>query len=268
MRAECYNFRGFPASQVFHYGFRLRFRRGAIVLTVYFIVVYNGFIFLRENVRRNWSNIDVLLVQRHDELPKLVEACKGYMRHERETLEGVMRARSAIDRARTSADLDALGDAETSLRSDLGRLFALAENYPELKASESFLKLQRRITELEESIADRRELYNDSVNTNNIRIDQFPQLIVAVYSASAKRTCSNSPRRKRPMSTSRHCSPDHGNPRLTEHLRSLSDFQFALVTAIAVVVAIFCLYVYRRMLHHTHLAADTPTSKIRSASQG
>jgi len=155
------------------------FGAALIVLTVYFIVVYNGFIFLRENVRRNWSNIDVLLVQRHDELPKLVEACKGYMRHERETLEGVMRARSAIDRARTSADLDALGDAETSLRSDLGRLFALAENYPELKASESFLKLQRRITELEESIADRRELYNDSVNTNNIRIDQFPQLIVA-----------------------------------------------------------------------------------------
>lgn len=155
------------------------FGAALIVLTVYFIVVYNGFIFLRENVRRNWSNIDVLLVQRHDELPKLVEACKGYMRHERATLEGVMRARSAIDRARTSADLDALGDAETSLRSDLGRLFALAENYPELKASESFLKLQRRITELEESIADRRELYNDSVNTNNIRIDQFPQLIVA-----------------------------------------------------------------------------------------
>jgi len=101
------------------------------------------------------------------------------MRHERDTLENVMRARSAIDSAREKADLDALGDAETSLRSGLGRLFAVVENYPELKASESFLKLQRRITELEESIADRRELYNDSVNTNNIRIDQFPQLIVA-----------------------------------------------------------------------------------------
>ncbi len=150
-----------------------------IVLLVYFIVVYNGFIFLRENVRKNWSNIDVLLVQRHDELPKLVEACKGYMRHERETLQGVMRARNAIEAARERSDLGALGDAETHLRSDLGRLFAVAESYPELKANESFAKLQKRISELEESIADRRELYNDSVNTNNIRIDQFPQLIVA-----------------------------------------------------------------------------------------
>ena len=143
------------------------------------ISIYNGLIRKKNEVDNAFGGIDVQLKKRYDLIPNLVETAKGYMKHERETLEGVMRARSAIDRARTSADLDALGDAETSLRSDLGRLFALAENYPELKASESFLKLQRRITELEESIADRRELYNDSVNTNNIRIDQFPQLIVA-----------------------------------------------------------------------------------------
>jgi len=150
-----------------------------VVAAVYVVRIYNGLVALRENVRKAWSNIDVLLTQRHDELPKLVETCKRYMAYEQETLERVMHARSAVFRAQGSGDVTALGAAEQQLRDGLGRLFAVAENYPELKADQSFGHLQSRISQLEESIADRRELYNDAVNLNNIRIRTFPDLIVA-----------------------------------------------------------------------------------------
>jgi LemA protein len=121
----------------------------------------------------------VLLTQRHDELPKLVETCKRYMQYEQQTLERVMQARSAVFKAQGSGDVTALGAAEGQLRQGLGQLFALAENYPELKADQSFRHLQMRISELEESIADRRELYNESVNLNNIRIQTVPDVFVA-----------------------------------------------------------------------------------------
>jgi LemA protein len=150
-----------------------------VVAAVYFVRIYNGLIALRENVRKAWANIDVLLTQRHDELPKLVETCKRYMRYEQETLERVMQARSAVFKAQGQGDVPALGAAEDQLRQGLGRLFALAENYPELKADQGFRHLQTRISELEETIADRRELYNESVNLNNIRLQTFPDLIVA-----------------------------------------------------------------------------------------
>ena len=149
------------------------------VAAVYFIRIYNGLISLREHVRKAWANIDVLLTQRHDELPKLVETCKRYMQYEQETLERVMQARSAVFKAQGRGDVPALGAAEDQLRQGLGRLFAVAENYPELKADNSFRHLQTRISELEEAIADRRELYNESVNLNNIRIQTFPDLVVA-----------------------------------------------------------------------------------------
>jgi LemA protein len=151
----------------------------AVVAAVYVVRIYNGLIALRENVRKAWSNIDVLLTQRHDELPKLVETCKRYMQYEQETLERVMQARSAVFRAQGQGDVAALGAAEEQLRAGLGRLFAVAENYPALKADTTFAHLQRRISELEEAIADRRELYNDAVNLNNIRVQTFPDVIVA-----------------------------------------------------------------------------------------
>jgi LemA protein len=151
----------------------------AVVAAVYVVRIYNGLIALRENVRKAWSNIDVLLTQRHDELPKLVETCKRYMQYEQETLERVMQARSAVFRAQGQGDVAALGAAEEQLRAGLGRLFAVAENYPALKADTTFAHLQRRISELEEAIADRRELYNDAVNINNIRVQTFPDVIVA-----------------------------------------------------------------------------------------
>lgn len=150
-----------------------------VVAAVYVVRIYNGLVGLRENVRKAWSNIDVLLTQRHDELPKLVETCKRYMAYEQETLERVMQARSAVFKAQGQGDVTALGAAEQQLREGLGRLFAVAENYPDLKADQSFKHLQTRISQLEESIADRRELYNEAVNLNNIRVQTFPDLIVA-----------------------------------------------------------------------------------------
>ena len=146
---------------------------------LYAIMLYNNLVSLKHNVSKAWANIDVLLKQRHDELPKLVETCKQYMGYEQETLEKVMQARSAVSAAREKGDVSALGPAETQLRMGLGNLFALAEAYPDLKANESFQHLQVRISGLENAIADRREFYNESVNNNNVRIEQFPDVLLA-----------------------------------------------------------------------------------------
>ncbi len=153
---------------------------GAILLgLIYGVVIYNNLVNLKHGVSKAWANIDVLLKQRHDELPKLVETCKQYMGYERDTLERVMRARSAVFGARERGDVAALGPAEGALRLGLGQLFALAEAYPDLKANQNFQHLQTRISGLEDGIADRRELYNDSVNNNNVRIEQFPDVLIA-----------------------------------------------------------------------------------------
>ena len=154
----------------------------AVVLVIvigYFISIYNHLVQLKNNVSKAWSNIDVLLRQRHDEIPKLVETCKQFMKFERETLEAVMKARSNVASARHAGYVKAFGSAETQLRAGIGSLFAVAEDYPELKSDESFQHLQTRITGLESSIADRREYYNDSVNLLNTRVEQFPDLIIA-----------------------------------------------------------------------------------------
>src|SRR5579859_738511 len=130
----------------------------------YVVTLYNGLVAVKNNVDKAWANIDVLLKQRHDELPGLIEVCKGYMKYEGETLQRVTQARNAYSQAAT-----------------LGRLIATAENYPDLKANSNFMHLQSRITELESEIADRREFYNDSVNTFNIRIQQIPDTFVARF---------------------------------------------------------------------------------------
>lgn len=145
----------------------------------YAVIIYNALVRLKHGIGKAWSNIDVLLKQRHDELPKLVETCKQYMQHERNTLEQVITARNAVSSARENHDVAALGKAESGLRAGLGQLFALAENYPDLKANESFQFLQQRISGLENGIADRRELYNEAVNLNNVRIEQFPDVLLA-----------------------------------------------------------------------------------------
>lgn len=150
-----------------------------VVVLVYGVTIYNSLVQIKHNVTKAWANIDVLLKQRHDELPKLVETCKQYMKFEQDTLTKVIEARSKVFSARESQNIPALGGAETLLRGALGNLFALAESYPELKADQTFQQLQTRISTLENAIADRREFYNESVNVNNVRIEQFPDVIVA-----------------------------------------------------------------------------------------
>jgi LemA protein len=155
---------------------------GIIAVTVFYLVsIYNGLVSLKHAVSKAWANIDVLLKQRHDELPKLVETCKQYMEYEQETLDKVMKARTSVASAQKSGDMAALGKAEGAMRLGLGGLFAVAEAYPDLKANETFQHLQVRITGLENDIADRREFYNESVNNNNVRIEQFPDVLIARF---------------------------------------------------------------------------------------
>jgi LemA protein len=150
-----------------------------VAALAYAAFLYNSLVGVKNAVAKAWANIEVLLKQRHDELPKLVDTCKQYMRHEQDTLQKVMEARARVATARESHNLAALGTAEGALRSGLGSLFAVAESYPELRASEQFMQLQSRISGLENAIADRREFYNESVNINNVSVEQFPELLIA-----------------------------------------------------------------------------------------
>ncbi len=149
------------------------------VVLMYSIIIYNGLVRIKHNVAKAWANIDVLLKQRHDEIPCLVEVCKGYMQHERDTFTAVMRARSMAANALQLEDVKKVGLSETLIRQSLGELFVAVEDYPELKANTQFKHLQTRISALENSIADRREFYNDSVTVNNTRIAMIPDIIVA-----------------------------------------------------------------------------------------
>jgi LemA protein len=149
---------------------------GLIALAAYLVSLYNLLVRLANNIDKAWSNIDVILKQRHDELPKLVEVCNSYMTHERETLESVTNARTAYS---TGLKIDDKAQAENQIVGALGKLFAVAEQYPDLKANQEFLAIQQRISALENTIADRREFYNDSVNLYNISIQQIPTLWVA-----------------------------------------------------------------------------------------
>jgi LemA protein len=147
-------------------------------LAVYVVTIFNGLIVLKNDIAKAWSNIDILLKQRHDELSKLLDVCKGYMDYERDTLQKVTQARSMYQQA---VSVDQKAQADQSMTSALRGFFAVAENYPQLKANDNFMRLQSRITELESQIADRREFYNDSVNTFNIRIQQMPDTFVASF---------------------------------------------------------------------------------------
>jgi LemA protein len=149
-----------------------------IGLSIYAAMIFNGLITLKNDIAKAWANIDILLKQRHDELPNLVEVCKGYMNYERDTFEKVTQARTLYQQA---ISVGQKAEADRSTTTAVRGLFAVAENYPLLKANENFLKLQSRITELESEIADRREYYNDSVNTFNIRIQEIPDTFVAAF---------------------------------------------------------------------------------------
>jgi LemA protein len=147
-------------------------------VAVYIVILYNELVRLRNDNDRAWANIDVLLKQRHDEIPNLVETVKGYMQHEQQTLTAITQARAA---SMNAASIGQKAQADAMMTGALRGLFAVAENYPQLKANENFLKLQARISELEERIADRREFFNDDVNTYNTRIGQIPEVFLASF---------------------------------------------------------------------------------------
>jgi len=150
----------------------------SIGLLSYVAMLYNALVALKNDIDKAWANIDVMLKQRHDELAKLLAVCKGYMDYERDTLQKIVQARSMYQQAVT---VDQKAQANQSMKAALRGLFAVAENYPDLKANNNFMQLEKRITKLENQIADRREFYNDSVNTLNIRIQQFPDTFVASF---------------------------------------------------------------------------------------
>jgi len=145
-------------------------------LSLYLGMIYNGLVAMRNDIDKSWANIDVLLKQRHDEVPRLVDVCKGYMQYERETLQTLMEARTRFGSAAT---LDQKVQASGNVSVSMGKVFAVAENFPALQANASFLEIQKRISELENQIADRREFYNDSINVFNTRIQQMPDALVA-----------------------------------------------------------------------------------------
>ena len=147
-----------------------------VALALWFFSIYNGLVMLKNDIQKSWANIDVLLLQRSSELPKLIESVKGYMAHEKSTLEALTRARTAFLSAKSVPEKAA---ADNQISGALKTLFAVSENYPDLKANQSFLQLQGRISGLENEIADRREFYNNSVNLYNIRIQSVPDMFVA-----------------------------------------------------------------------------------------
>lgn len=156
-----------------------------VAFVVYLATLYNGLVALKNDIDKSWANIDVLLKQRHDELTKLLDVTKGYADFERETLTKITQARSQYQQAVT---VDQKAQADQTMTSALRGFFAVAENYPDLKANANFMQLEQRISALENQIADRREFYNDCVNTFNIRIAQVPDTFVASFMQLTPRT--------------------------------------------------------------------------------
>jgi len=148
----------------------------AVGFVIYLVIVYNGLVFLKVNIDKAWANIDVLLKQRHDEVPNLVAVVQGIKEFEKKVLTDVTQSRTSAMAAVSVADK---AQADKTLTASLNNLFAVAENYPVLKSQENFLMLQKRLSELESAIADRRSFYNDSVAKYNTHIAQFPDAILA-----------------------------------------------------------------------------------------
>ncbi len=149
----------------------------AVLILVFLLHTFNRLVGLRNGVRNAWSDIDVQLTRRHDLVPNLVESVKGYMSHEHETLEAVTQARSQA--MRSGADIATRAVAEMALGGALGNLFAVAEKYPTLKASQNFLLLQEQLTSTENRIAFARQHYNELVRQFNTSIAEFPRNLVA-----------------------------------------------------------------------------------------
>jgi LemA protein len=152
---------------------------GLIVIALFFVIaIYNGLITLRNNIDKAWANIDVLLKKRLDLIPNLVEIVKGYATYERSVLEEITKIRAS---ALLAQGIPEKARGSEAVSTSLGSVFALAENYPDLKASENFLNLQKELATIETQIAQRREFYNDSVLLYNTNIKTIPSVFVADF---------------------------------------------------------------------------------------
>lgn len=148
----------------------------AVGMTLYFVTIYNGLVSLKNEIERAWANIDVLLKQRFDEIPKIISVVESYSQYEQNTLDKLFKAREHYF---GSKSVNEKAQSSNELSSALKGVFALGEAYPELKANQNFLQLQSRISTLEESLADRREFYNSATTNYNTRIEQIPDVFVA-----------------------------------------------------------------------------------------
>jgi len=160
---------------------------GVVIAIIAWIVgIYNGLVGLRNQVKEAWAQVDVQLKRRYDLIPNLMETVKGYMKHERETLEAVTQARAAVGNA--GGGIPERMAAESGLGAALGRLFAVAESYPDLKASTNFLQLQEELTSTENKISFARQFYNETVMRLNNKVEMFPSNIIAGMFSFAKET--------------------------------------------------------------------------------
>ena len=155
-----------------------------VVLTLYIIYAYNNFVKLTQRAKEAWADVDVQLKRRYDLIPNLIETVKGYAAHERETFDAVTKARASATQIHvdptniTPEQITAMAGAESALSGALSRLLAVAENYPDLKANENFLELQRELSDTENKIQAARRFYNGNVRDLNIALQSFPSNIV------------------------------------------------------------------------------------------
>lgn len=154
-----------------------------VLVAMFAALIYNRLVRLRNKVEEAWAQIDVQLQRRHDLIPNLVNTVKGYAAHEKSTLEDVTAARAAAVSAQGPA---AAGTSEVALTAALGRLFALAENYPDLKADQNFRQLQEELSDTEDKVAFARQYYNDNVREWNTRIASVPDNLVAALMRAQK----------------------------------------------------------------------------------
>jgi len=184
-----------------------------LVLVIVVAGIYNGLVTARNRYKNAFSQIDVQLKRRYDLIPNLVEVAKGYMKHERETLEAVIEARNGAAAAGKTASenpgdpsaMKGLAGAEAMLSGTLGRLFALAENYPDLKANENMLALQEELTSTENRIAFARQAFNDAVTAYNTSCEKFPSNIIAGtfgFSRAELLASTDTPEERKPVKVS------------------------------------------------------------------
>jgi len=147
-----------------------------ILIALYLFSMYNGLVRLREQIKEAWSQIDVQLKRRADLIPNLVETVKGYATHEKEVFENVTKARSALMGASGAQEK---AEANNMVTQALGKLFAVAEAYPELKANENYLQLQKELSDTEDKVAYSRQYYNTTVMDYNVRVKTFPNVLIA-----------------------------------------------------------------------------------------